>query len=364
MAARTKSKGQTPAPSTDGREMEQHSTTFSKQHGELVVRDQRIFRRGREAFCRRLASAAARQGDVRSVQIRLDLGTCRMEFATKQITELQMAEKFARAVKEATSDSSAEVQPDHHGLEWGTLAAFPARETVSLWEIVREAPDRLKIHNVLLRYDSSLARKVGKALRGQPGVLACRVSPWRHDLTITYDPAQSSDLALVSLVEAILQRIVCPDPELSAAENGTTPTLATGLRRLYYLTMAGGSFVLTLIGLAIPGIPTAPFLLATSYYLVRSSPRLNRVLSRSWFLGPILTDLSKRGGLRPINKIKLIGLTLVLGTVTLVLIGPPLVLVLLMIGATTVSIYTISRLPGIPSRSKKSSSRGLAPASA
>ena len=91
--------------------------------------------------------------------------------------------------------------------------------------------------------------------------------------------------------------------------------------------MAGGSFVLTLVGLIVPGIPTVPFLLATSYYLVRSSPRLSRLLSRSWFFGPILTDLSKRGGLRPINKIKLIGLTLVLGTVTLVLIGPPLGLV-------------------------------------
>ena len=235
---------------------------------------------------------------------------------------------------------------------------------MSLWEIVRDAPDRLKIHNALLRYDSSLARKVGKALRGQPGVLACRVSPWRHDLTITYDPAQSNDLALVGLAEAILQRIVCPDPELSAAEKGTTPTLATGLRRLYYLAMAGGSFVLTLIGLVVPGIPTAPFLLATSYYLVRSSPRLNRILSRSWFFGPILTDLSKRGGLRPINKIKLIGLTLALGTVTLVLIGPPLVLVLVMIAATTASVYAITRIPGIPSRTGKSPSRGMTPAPA
>lgn len=364
MAARTKSKGQAPAPLRDGREMEQVSTSFSEQHGELVVRDQRIFRRGQETFCRRLAIAAVRQGNVRSVQISLDSGACRMEFTAKRISESQMAETFARAVKEATSGSSAESQMDHHGLEWGTLAAFPAGETVSLWETVREAPDRLKVYNALLRYDSTLARKVAKELRAQPGVFSCRVSPWRHELKITYDPAQLNNLALVGLAEAILQRNVCPDSDRSATENGTSPTLASGLRRLYYLTMAGGSFVLTVIGLVVPGIPTAPFLLATSYYLVRSSPRLNRILSRSWFFGPILTDLSKRGGLRPINKIKLIGLTLVLGTVTLVLIGPPLILVLLMIGATTASIYTITRIPGIPSRSKKSSSQGLAPASA
>jgi uncharacterized protein len=275
-----------------------------------------------------------------------------------------MAETFARVVKEATSETSVADQPDHHGLEWGTLVAFPAGETVSLWEIVRDAPDRLKIHNALLRYDPDLARTVAKELRRQPGVLACRVSPWRHDLKITYDPAQWNDLTLVGLAEAILQRMVCPDSDLSAAENGTTPTLASGLRRLYYLAMAGGSFVLTLVGLIVPGIPTVPFLLATSYYLVRSSPRLSRLLSRSWFFGPILTDLSKRGGLRPINKIKLIGLTLALGTVTLVLIGPPLIFVVIMITAATASVYAITRMPGVPPQTRRSPSRGMAPAPA
>src|SRR4051794_23834556 len=100
MAARTKSKGQAPAPSTDGREREQLGTTFSEQHGELVVRDQRIFRRGQEAFCRRLAIAAAKQDDVGSVQIRLDSGTCRLEFTAEHKSESEMADAFARAVKE------------------------------------------------------------------------------------------------------------------------------------------------------------------------------------------------------------------------------------------------------------------------
>ena len=318
-------------------------------------------------FCRRLAIRAASQDEVGSVQIRLDSGTCRIEFTTERISEMQMARTFARAVNEATSETSAQDQPDHHGFDWGTLAAFPAGETVSLWEIVHQAQDKMKICNTLLRYDSTLARKVAKELRGLPGVFSCRVSPWRHNLTITYDPDQLNDFALVSLAEVVLQRIVCPDSDRSAAEKETAPTLVSGLRRLYYLTMAGGSFVLTLVGLVIPGVPTAPFLLATSYYLVRSSPRLNRVLSRTWFLGPILTDLSKRGGLRPINKFKLIVLTLTLGTVTLVVVGPPLILVLLMAAATTASVYAITRIPGVRSRgrgSSKSSSRGLAPAPA
>ena len=115
--------------------MEQLSTSFSEQHGELVVRDH-AFSGADKSICRRLAIAAVGQGNVRSVQISLDSGACRMEFTAKRMSESQMAETFARAVKEATSGSSDESQADHHGLEWGTLAAFPAGETVSLWETV------------------------------------------------------------------------------------------------------------------------------------------------------------------------------------------------------------------------------------
>jgi uncharacterized membrane protein YbaN (DUF454 family) len=133
------------------------------------------------------------------------------------------------------------------------------------------------------------------------------------------------------------------------------------LRRWYYLALAGGSFTLMVVGLIVPGIPTVPFLLATSYYLARSSPRLDRALSQSWFFGPILTDLEKSGGLRPINKIKLIGLTLAVCALTLVVAGPSLVLLLIMGAAASVSIYAIKRIPAFRpeqrSRQRQASSR-------
>ena len=36
---------------------------------------------------------------------------------------------------------------------------------------------------------------------------------------------------------------------------------------------------MTLVGLVVPGIPTVPFLLATSFYLARSSPSMNERLA-------------------------------------------------------------------------------------
>src|SRR5262245_50893906 len=144
-------------------------------------------------------------------------------------------------------------------------------------------------------------------MRAAPGVLACRVSPFRRDLKITYDPARLTEFAVVDRPEEILERLLHSEPEAAADERNTDPPVASGLRRVYYLALAGGSFTLTLVGLVVPWIPTVPFLLATSYYLARSSRRLSRRLARSWFFGPILTDLEKLGGLRPI-KLKLVGL--------------------------------------------------------
>ena len=57
-------------------------------------------------------------------------------------------------------------------------------------------------------------------------------------------------------------------------------------------------FLLAVVGVVLPGIPTTPFLLLTSYCFVRSSPALNRRLLRSTLFGPLLRDWHERGGVR------------------------------------------------------------------
>jgi len=59
----------------------------------------------------------------------------------------------------------------------------------------------------------------------------------------------------------------------------------------------------------------APFLLLASFFLARSSPRLNDALLKSKYLGPILEDWQKRGGIRSDVKVQAIML------VTLMKIG-------------------------------------------
>ena len=87
-------------------------------------------------------------------------------------------------------------------------------------------------------------------------------------------------------------------PERSADGAGHL-AIAKGPRRYLYLLLAGVFFVLACVGVLLPGLPTTPFLLLTSYFLLRSSPSLNRKLMQSRVFGRMLRDWHRRGALRP-----------------------------------------------------------------
>jgi hypothetical protein len=80
----------------------------------------------------------------------------------------------------------------------------------------------------------------------------------------------------------------------------------TGPKRFVFMLLAGLFFFLGILGAILPVLPTTPFLLLTSYFLARTSPRLNRWLLTSRFFGPILRDWQQLGGVRPDVKVKAI----------------------------------------------------------
>lgn len=336
-------------------------TPFAVADGVFSAHEPELFRPDCEALCCRLANAAARQPDVRAVHISLGSGTCRIEFDPERANAAQMAECFTRAVRAAVAEEPADAR---RGFErgWTALSVFPHGKTVSTWETIREGEGEVRLRNRIVNKDSGLARRVAHELAHAPGVNSCRTAFWTRELDVRFDPATTSPGRLVAAAEEAFQQTLRPALDRSTVEEPAPPAMATGLRRLWYVGLAGGSFALTLVGLVVPGVPTVPFLLATSYYLVRSSPRLNALLLKSRFFGPILDDLQHWGGLRRINKIKLGALTLVVSAVTIVVAGPPLVLLVVMFAVASASLYAISRLPGVPSRARRSSA--LAPAAA
>lgn len=128
---------------------------------------------------------------------------------------------------------------------------------------------------------------------------------------------------------------------------GDPASSATGLRRVVYLALAGIFFALGMIGVVLPGLPTTPFLLLTSYLLLRSWPALNNRMLRSRFVGSILRDWQQHGGVRPHVKVKSIALIAAMLTASVWFgrLPLPASAAILMLGM--VGIVIVARLPNV-----------------
>jgi uncharacterized protein len=81
------------------------------------------------------------------------------------------------------------------------------------------------------------------------------------------------------------------------------------LVRALYLVLAAAFFALAALGVALPGLPTTPFLLLLSWCLVRGSPTLDRRLKESPLFGPLLRDWEKSRGVR--RHVKVTAVTMI-----------------------------------------------------
>ena len=123
--------------------------------------------------------------------------------------------------------------------------------------------------------------------------------------------------------------------------------IATVPRKALYLTLGGLFVTLGAVGVLLPVLPTTPFLLLASYFLIRSSPRLNAMLYRSHVLGPLLQDWKEWVGIKRDTKIAAILLVLVTVGLTLYWSPESMPIRIGIIVLTSVGIGVILRLPVI-----------------
>ena len=111
------------------------------------------------------------------------------------------------------------------------------------------------------------------------------------------------------------------------------------------MTAAAICFGLAFLGALLPGLPATPFLLLTSFLLLRTSPNLNARLRRSKMFGPILTDWEEYGGVRSHVKMKAVFVVIISISLTMYF-GPEIVWLRWLVGAlAVVGIVVIYRLP-------------------
>lgn len=138
---------------------------------------------------------------------------------------------------------------------------------------------------------------------------------------------------------------VVPAPAVKTTVEGEIP-LTKGWRLVYQIV--GVAFVgLGIVGAALPLIPTTPFLLLASYFLLRSSPTLHRKLKRMRWLGPILRDWEEQRAIHSGTKVKAIVAVAISLLVTAWLLWPNVPFLLALLAAGGTGLFVIARLPTI-----------------
>jgi len=79
------------------------------------------------------------------------------------------------------------------------------------------------------------------------------------------------------------------------------------MRKIVFITIGIISIVLGIIGIFVPGLPTTPFLLLSSWLFYKSSKRLHDALHRSKWLGKYIRRYESKQGVTLLSKLLSIG---------------------------------------------------------
>ncbi len=79
------------------------------------------------------------------------------------------------------------------------------------------------------------------------------------------------------------------------------------MRKIVFITIGIISIVLGIIGIFVPGLPTTPFLLLSSWLFYKSSKRLHDALHRSKWLGKYIRRYESKQGVTLLSKLLSMG---------------------------------------------------------
>ncbi len=325
-------------------------TIVRQADGSLVVQDSRVFHADWRAFDVRLVAGLIRRPEVRSVRLDLSTATCQIRFEPGADRLEHTTTVFTACVREAVDEGRRGIRRLWTSERpWTTLVAERSDRGAIFFEALEQEAGRLRLR---VRSSPSPRRPWDDLLDeiGQlKGIYAFRVRRWPDGLEIHYDPSHlSRDEILAAAAQAWAPASRATTPAAFVRSAWPSPRrsefMVRGPRRLLYLALGCGSLVMTFVGLVVPGIPTVPFLFASSYYLARSSQSLHKRLLESRLLGQVLRDWETHRAMSLRSKWKLAGITLVIVLVT-VLIAPlsPIVILLVavMVSLTLIGVYRI-----------------------
>ena len=305
--------------------------------GLFILRDENVIARVNRRFCSRVVDLLARSRRVRLAHVHLEDHALIVQFADPRTDRAEAARILGEAVRLASMPVPADqLNSGVLSPRWSGFTTFSAETgPVTSWLSVEVGKNRLRLQSdSLARSEVTPAELTGLI----PSLKSARRRWLKRGVTVKFDPAQSRPLDLIRSLDTICR--------LEAAsilpETDENPLASISLpRRMWHLGLAGASLVGAGVGLVVPGVPTVPFVLLTSYHLARGSDRMHRVFLRLPLFGSLAHDWSDGRFIRPSNKLILIALTTGIVGVTL-LVSPVTPGVLMVVGLvftmTTISV--------------------------
>lgn len=305
--------------------------------GLFILRDENVIARMNRRFCGRVVDILARMRKVRLAHIHLENHELIVQFADPRTDRAEAARILGEAVRLASMPVPAgQMNSGMLSPRWSGFTSFSSESgPVTSWLSVEVGRNRLRLQSESLVNSEATPAELADLI---PSLKSVRRRWLRHGITVKFDPGQTRPLDLIRAIDTICR--------LEAAsllpETDENPLASISLpRRMWHLGLAGASLVGAGVGLVVPGIPTVPFVLLTSYHLAKGSERMHRVFLQMPLFGSLAHDWSEGRFIRPANKVILIALTTSIVGVTL-LVTPVTPGILMVVGLvftmTTVSV--------------------------
>lgn len=127
------------------------------------------------------------------------------------------------------------------------------------------------------------------------------------------------------------------------------PTAAkwNGVRRTMALALGGLFFGLAALGAVLPLVPTTPFLLLSSFFLMRGSPRLHAKLRASRLFGGLIRDFERHRGIRLHVKVTACSVMILTVLASLTFGGLSTFGIFALAALAAVGLWVVLRLPTV-----------------
>jgi hypothetical protein len=225
-------------------------------------------------------------------------------------------------------------------------------------------------------------RRLVEASARRPGVREAAVDLATASCRVAFAPGSSEGWAMAAAFVAAVRDATpapsrpLPDKDWSSVTaariDGTVAVREVfgsprgcAVHRLRDLALAGGSAAMTVIALVIPGVPTVPFLLATSYFLARSWPWLDVRLRRAPLFGQVIREWETHAAISRTSKRRLMGLTVMILLVTIAVTPMSTPVLAMAVVAVSISLLGIAWMPKIddgPAPARRPAALPLLPA--